>query len=430
MLIEGENADHISKRVNKHLVIHKKDSKDVRLNKKRFRKRLKRKDKEYTESISKNQFKHLSEIELLLSKNKIESKKVCVPKTKYQIKDADFSLYNCAGNVIDVVLNILNASSKGSFSLDFNNAQIGFGALYFIDIMGWYKSKERSWRLNFNNLSKEQTELFLNLRTDKDNEKENTNSHVINKHIKIERREEQILFSKEYEKGSKEIRHLVQKGIAEMTGNLQFKLSQETHSAIHSVISEQFDNIYQHAINAKHADLCGMFDKKTNTVSILIFNFGPTIADTLRGEKLPLHVRQYRDNLISTYKQKGFLNLAQSFSEENALTLLALQEGISSKLDADETRGYGLMDFIEHCFELSSETKVVIISGQTTIRINETYKIQKKTILGRERRVLSFNNEGDIMSKPDKNHVLNHGAFFPGVIIETTIPLNFKNHIA
>ena len=103
---------------------------------------------------------------------------------------------------------------------------------------------------------------------------------------------------------------------------------------------------------------------------------------------------------------------------------MALQEGISSKLDADETRGYGLMDFIEHCFELSIGTKIVIISGQTTIRIDENYKIQKKEILGRERRVLSFNKEGDILNKPDKNYVLDHGAFFPGVIIETTIPLS------
>nr|DAS69793.1 MAG TPA: hypothetical protein [Caudoviricetes sp.] len=408
----------------RYLIIHRKDSKDVRLNKKRFRKRLKRKEKKYTEGVFKNIYGHLSEINLLLSKNQTESNKYHAPKTRCKITDSDFSLYNCAGKVINVVLNILNTPSKGSFSLDFNNAQIGFGALYFIDIMGWYKSKEESWKLYFDNLSKEQTELFLNLRTDKNNEKENGNLHVINKHIKIERREEQILFTKEYEKGSKEIRSLVQKGIAEMTGNEKYELSKETHSAIHSVISEQFDNIYQHAINTKHADLCGMFDKRTNTVSILIFNFGPTIADTLKGNQLPLHVRQYKDNLINTYKQKGFFNLSQSFSEENALTLLALQEGISSKLDADETRGYGLMDFIEHCFELSIGTKIVIIPGQTTIRIDENYKIQKKEILGRERRVLSFNKEGDILNKPDKNYVLDHGAFFPGVIIETTIPLS------
>ncbi len=407
--------------MNKNLVIHKKESKAVRLNKKRFRKRLKRSNKTHVFYSGTN---HHSEIDMLLSSNYIEKKSLFMHKNKHKIQDEDFSFYNCAGKVINTVLNILNTPTKGKFSLDFNNAKIGFGALYFIDIMGWYKSKKQgSWRLDFDNLSNEQTELFLNLRTDKDGEEDNINSHVINKHIKIERREDQILFTKEYEKGSKDIRNLVQKGIIEMTGDSNYKLNSDTNEAIHSVISEQFDNIYQHAKHTKHADLCGMFDKKTNTVSILIFNFGPTIASTLEGNTLPSHVQKFKDELINNYKNKGFLGLKQPFSKENALTLLALQEGVSSKLSADETRGYGLMDFIEHCFELSSETKIVIISGKTTIRINEKYKIQKQDILGRERRILAFNTEGDIMNKPDKNHVLSHEAFFPGVIIETTIPL-------
>jgi len=104
-----------------------------------------------------------------------------------------------------------------------------------------------------------------------------------------------------------------------------------------------------------------------------------------------------------------------------------LQEGISSRIKFDITRGHGLMDFISNCFELSEDSRVAIISGRTAIKIDKKHPIAHQFVFGRMRRVISLNNENDIFSKPDPNYITSIGVAFNGVIIETTIPLKIKN---
>jgi len=104
--------------------------------------------------------------------------------------------------------------------------------------------------------------------------------------------------------------------------------------------------------------------------------------------------------------------------------LLAIQEGISSRVKFDKSRGHGLIDFIEHCFHLNNETKIVIISGNTAIRIDKKYQIGKRKLFNRERRIIAMNASNDIYDKPDSSNVVNLNLNFPGVLIETTIPLS------
>jgi transcriptional regulator len=117
---------------------------------------------------------------------------------------------------------------------------------------------------------------------------------------------------------------------------------------------------------------------------------------------------------------------AGEFTLENAVTLLALQEGISSRIKYDITRGHGLIDFIENCFDLSEDTKVAIISGKTAIKIDKKYRISNKNIFGRDRRIIALNSDNDLYKKPDPNYIRNTGVNFNGVIIETTIPLKIN----
>ncbi len=107
---------------------------------------------------------------------------------------------------------------------------------------------------------------------------------------------------------------------------------------------------------------------------------------------------------------------------------MALQEGISSKLNADITRGHGIIDFIEHCMELNHDSQIVIISGKTAIKIDSQYGIKNEMVLGRNRRIIALNKDNDIFDKPDGDKVVNLPTNFPGVIIETTIPLIIKNN--
>lgn len=175
--------------------------------------------------------------------------------------------------------------------------------------------------------------------------------------------------------------------------------------------------------NADYGFLCGSFDKEKKEVTILIYNFGNTIAETLSNNKLPEHVNKVVQEVISNHTAKKAFLWNSSFTKENALTLLAIQEGISSKLDADISRGHGIMDVIEQCSKLNKDSKSIIISGNTAIRIDSKYCIKSQNVLNRDRRIIAFNNANDIFDKPDTNNVLNLPIYFPGVIIETIIPL-------
>jgi hypothetical protein len=73
--------------------------------------------------------------------------------------------------------------------------------------------------------------------------------------------------------------------------------------------------------------------------------------------------------------------------------------------------------------DLNTNSKIAIISGKSAIKIDSTYKISSKDVLGRKRRILAFNEENDIFEKPNQNNVVNLSFNFPGVIIETIIPL-------
>jgi hypothetical protein len=407
----------------RELIIRKGDSKSTRHSKKRFRKRLKRmgKTKHVFVLISKSD----SDITTFCSTNKEIYDQLSSNDFTYKVSGKTFSLYDNTGDVIKAALQLLKSKNSRIFTLDFAHSGVEFGALYFIDSFGWYKSKKYNWAgAQFKNITPGKADILLNLRSNVTNETHCKSGHIINRRIKIERTKDKILYSKEYEIGSKQVRELIQNSIKECTCSPDYKLSIEMNNAIHSVISEQFDNIYQHAITATHAELCSMFDKNTKTISLLIFNYGPTYAQNLQKDDLPQYVKQFRDDVINNHRKKNFFGLGHSFTEENALTLLALQEGVSSKLDSDITRGYGLSDFIENCYSLSANSRIVIVSGRTTIRIDKKYHMIHTNLLGRNRRILALNDSGDIYSKPDSNYVLDHGAFFPGVIIETTIPLN------
>ena len=126
--------------------------------------------------------------------------------------------------------------------------------------------------------------------------------------------------------------------------------------------------------------MCGFFDKEKKEITILIYNFGPTIAETLSQDNLPNHVQTALNQVIENHTKRAYW-VGKKFTQENALTLMAIQEGISSKLDQDKSRGHGITDFIEHCMDLNTNSKIAIISGKSAIKIDSTYKISSKDVL-------------------------------------------------
>lgn len=415
--------------MNDQIIIHKSDSPHKRHIKKRFRNKLKR-GKNNKRSIvpanimgtRRHHFSYISEIEIFCEKNNI-SRWQKINRNIYL--NSSCSLHEDPNNVFKPLLYLLHYAKYGDQKLLPKlvcKNSISFGALYLLDNICWEISNHRRWGIEFKNICPSDHEILSELKTFHSYSSNNSNSRTINEKVAINRDDP---FSQSYKVKAKEITDMVGQAIGESRSIPNYELPFKASQAINSTIGEHFDNIKQHAPEAKSGILCGFYNKIDKVVDILIFNFGQTIAETLTINSLPSQIQEIIDDVIGNYTTQNLFSNENNFTKENALTLLALQEGISSKLnDNDLSRGHGLIDYIEHCFELSIGTKIVIISGKTAIKINNNYVIEQKQIFNRKRRILAFNLDNDIYKIPDPSHVMNLNYFFPGVIIETTIPLN------
>jgi len=339
---------------------------------------------------------------------------------------ADFGLYEDPERVLKCLLHLLyDAKVYREYPTLQYRGKVCFGALYLIDNMCWEISRHRLWQLKLSNMPQAEQEKLAKLRSFETSVYDSATACMLNEQVYINRKDG--LSAQTYRRKSTELRQLVEAAISEATGQ-PFSLSQEANTAIYSAIGEQFDNVLEHVPDAETAQLCCFYDRTNKELTIMIYNFGPTIAEKMKSSKLPPEITEPIKQLIASHKSRlSFLpsRVGYAFSEENALTLLALQEGISSRLEFDPSRGFGLLDYIDHCFTLTPNCRIAIISGTTAITINNKYPISSRYVLGRERRVLALNAANDLLTKPDPNNLRTLNVKFPGVIIETTIPLSF-----
>jgi hypothetical protein len=362
------------------------------------------------------------EIQQFCDVNKVQNWKL--HPTTIELND-DFCLFKDPSKVIKDLLDLLYHAKTDSNYVSLNHSgKFSFGALFLMDNLLWMIASKKRWAVHTNLAEKELT-ILANLKSIVSNKSESKYAYIINNQIRINRSDDKLARQLHKEK-SKEMRDLIERGMNE-NADADFILPSEANAAIESAISEHFDNILLHAPKTDHGFMWGFFDKSTREVTIIIYNFGNTIASTLNKAKLPPHVQTAVNEVVRNHTQKTRLfGWGKTFSKENALTLLAVQEGISSRLDADLTRGHGLIDFIDHCFEISSNSKVSIISGKTAIKIDSKYQIGRRNVFGRDRKIIALNKENDIFEKPDSEYVRNMPFHFNGVIIETRIPLQIS----
>ena len=406
------------------------DYQNKRRAKNSFRNNVKRKNKKYDPNRKRNirtekEFQYSHDIERFISSNK----KYTTSKNQQNIIDLsdDFCLFNNPSKVLFQLVNML-AYAKSKNTIELTNkgkGKISFGALYLLDNLCWEIGRKKLWRSKLTSLTSEDQQLFANLKSVENQTSDTPYAYIINSRIRINREDDKLAKQIHREK-STEIRALVKKGINDNI-DPNYDLSPEEHTAIDSAISEHFDNILSHAPTTDYGQLCGVYHKANNEVIILIYNFGNTIYESMTKETMPDDIKKDINGVIENHTERSFFITKSKFTKENALTLLALQEGISSKLTSNISRGHGLMDFIQHCFELNSKSKIRIISGKTAIKIDSKYKIEDKEFLGRTRRILALNTNNDIFEKPDEDYVSSMNITFPGVLIETIIPLTKEN---
>ena len=422
--------------MNKTFIIHKHDTYNTRRSKKSLRNKIKRKGKEYFSPFSIEKGKnregsyinssvtYSENIEEFCQVNRISRWRIS--NSLIQFEDS-FCLFENPEKVLRTLLEMLfRAKTSQTLTRLRYKGKVSFGALYLIDNFCWEIGRTRKWQVLIENITEVEKEKLSRLKSFRSSEYETVNAHMINERVRINRSGEPKA-DQSYRVKSKEITDMVQQSIRDSICTPTYELPFNAYQAINSTIGEHFDNIILHAPFADMGILCGFYDKEKHEVTILIYNFGKTIYETLTVDSLPREMKDEIFEIVENHVNKNFFGGKSKFSAENALTLLALQEGISSRVIYDNTRGHGITDYIEHCFNLSEDCKIVIISGNTAIKIDKKYRLGPTMLFGRERRVIAMNSMNDIFEKPDEDYVINLNVTFPGVLIETTIPLSFES---
>ena len=169
-------------------------------------------------------------------------------------------------------------------------------------------------------------------------------------------------------------------------------------------------------------------ESDSHICEVIIFNFGNTISDSLNN--VDSNGLTYK-NWIHPFLKTHSGNISANLTKENLLTYLALQGGVSSRnIKASDTRGRGTIDLLSFFFQISDyltghgdkSAKMAILSGDTHIYFDGTYKI-KKDSNGLE--LIALNDENDIMKTPDHNYIkkIPDDITFPGTIIAVKFKL-------
>lgn len=213
---------------------------------------------------------------------------------------------------------------------------------------------------------------------------------------------------------------------------MNLTLTADAEENLFEVIGEVLINAEEHSTGKLRYSIGYFQDAIENgehigVFKLVILNFGKTIYEKFSDPDCPNQkVVQQMKELSDSYTKRKLFSKAE-FEEQTLWTLYALQQGVTSK--ADWRRGHGSIAFIDSFFNLKgSQDKdnisyLSIVSGNTRITFDGTYRI-KEVVKGRQNekfKMMTFNHEGEIENKPDKNFVTFADNYFPGTIISAKI---------
>lgn len=218
-------------------------------------------------------------------------------------------------------------------------------------------------------------------------------------------------------------------------GKMQKKLNTDSIKNLCDVIGEILINAEEHSTTDYSFSIGYFQDTNHNTpehtgiFNLVIFNYGDTIYEKFSSPDCQnLEIKRRMNELSEIYVKKNFFGNS-NFTEETLWTLYALQEGVTSvPTEKFKKRGNGSIRFIESFFELKGAgtemddiSKMTILSGNTKIIFDGTHNIKNVSKGNTTFKIMAFNNEGDIESKPDKKNVTFVNNFFPGTLISAKI---------
>jgi len=214
--------------------------------------------------------------------------------------------------------------------------------------------------------------------------------------------------------------------VDECLANYGSQLTARGRDYLTTLVSEVLDNAEQHS-ERRDWWIAGYLRQQSTDVfgdcHITIFNFGRTIAESLRELPSDALLRRRIEELVSLHRGR----LLGGLTEDNLWTLYALQGAVSrfngGKETLGDTRGNGTVQLIEFFQKLGKTAqghapKMCIVSGSTHILFDGTYQMRRqKSPSGEETAIIAFNHDNDLRKKPDGKYVRQLRATFPGTLI-------------
>jgi len=196
---------------------------------------------------------------------------------------------------------------------------------------------------------------------------------------------------------------------------------------------EIIDNVEEHT-DIEDWTIVGYLDTLTDNqvCEIAIYNFGKTIAESFMELAMDSYARSEVQPYVERHRKSGFFT--ENWSEEDLLTLIALQGKISSKnKNKFDDRGNGTIELINFFQQIHAEcssdkggcAKMSILSGKTHIFFDGKYSLIQDD---NGRNIIAFNAANDLNQLPDKKYITNLGdLYFPGTTISIKFPLGKTN---
>lgn len=203
------------------------------------------------------------------------------------------------------------------------------------------------------------------------------------------------------------------------------KLSDSGKQNLTIYAGEILDNATRHSgTNIWH--LYGYLDytnDETLNLHVVVYSLGNTIYENFDMKR---NIDTVWKNQLENYLQQH----EGKFNESDLVTIMSMQQTITSNKDKDSTGGKGTIDFINFFYNVTNECqngengnspKMTVISGTTQLKFDGTFDmVIKDNGLG----TVSFNHSGSLADAPDKKFVIDLGDYkFPGVLIGIKFPI-------
>lgn len=201
------------------------------------------------------------------------------------------------------------------------------------------------------------------------------------------------------------------------------ELSEAGRQRLNEYTGEILDNATRHSgTNMWHIYMYMDYtNDDTLNVHVVVYSLGNTIYEKFSEKREVSEVWDQFSRYLDTHKGK--------FTESDLVTVMSMQQTVTSNKELDNTGGLGTVNFIKFFDKVSNDChasirnkpQMTIISGTTQLKFDGSIGMVEN-VDGLN--LMAFNTSGSLSDAPDKKYVKNLGEYqFPGVLIGIKFPI-------